>query len=170
MAELSCADDGYLRCLRHAFHFQIGGFSTSSVLNQSHSSDQWSYYQAKGIKSYLYQMQIEKMELELQGFSKPGTKDIQDIYRKKMSDYKSRVAKYEEEKAEIERTARQLETMRDAAQRHSKSFGVAVIYLQIAILPSSIADLLKQKLVWYGGLFTGAVGMLYFADGFLVFI
>lgn len=43
--------------------FKGGGFSTRSVLSQSQASDQWAYYQAKGIKSYLYEMQKEKLEL-----------------------------------------------------------------------------------------------------------
>jgi len=30
--------------------------------------------------------------------------------------------------------------------------------------------LLKKKMVWYGGLATGLVGLVYFADGFLVFL
>jgi hypothetical protein len=47
---------------------------------------------------------------------------------------------------------------------------MAIIFLQIAILLSSIAGLLKKKLVWYCGLVTGVIGMFYFLDGFLLFL
>jgi len=47
---------------------------------------------------------------------------------------------------------------------------MAVIYLQIAILLSSIAGLLKKKVVWLTGTIAGLVGVIYFADGFLVFL
>ncbi|HUW51346.1 MAG TPA: DUF4337 family protein [Sulfuricella sp.] len=44
--------------------FKGGGFSTRSVMSQSQASDQWAYYQAKSIKSYLYQMQADKLAIE----------------------------------------------------------------------------------------------------------
>lgn len=150
--------------------FKGGGFSTRSVMSQSQASDQWAYFQAKGIKAYLYQMQAEKLEIELLGLPKSTSGEVLTAYRDKIADYKKHVAKYENEKAEIEVKAQQLEGVRDESQLHSKAFGVAVIYLQIAILLSSIAGLLKKKLVWYGGLATGVIGLVYFADGFLVFL
>jgi hypothetical protein len=45
--------------------FKGGGFSTQSVLNQSHAANQFSYYQAKSIKAYLYELQKDEWELEL---------------------------------------------------------------------------------------------------------
>jgi hypothetical protein len=47
---------------------------------------------------------------------------------------------------------------------------MAIIFLQIAILLSSISGLLKKKLVWYGGLATGVIGLFFFVDGFLVIL
>jgi len=43
---------------------------------------------------------------------------------------------------------------------------VAVIWLQIAILLSSIAALLKKKPLWLIGLAAGIVGLVYFGNGF----
>jgi hypothetical protein len=45
-----------------------------------------------------------------------------------------------------------------------------VIFFQIAILLSSIAALMKKKPVWVLGLITGAIGIVYFANGFWLFI
>jgi hypothetical protein len=45
-----------------------------------------------------------------------------------------------------------------------------VIFLQIAILLSSIAALMKKKPVWVLGLITGAFGVVYFLNGFFLFI
>jgi predicted Na+-dependent transporter len=47
---------------------------------------------------------------------------------------------------------------------------MAVIFLQIAILLSSIAPLMKGKPVWLLGLITGAFGIVYFVNGFWLFI
>lgn len=150
--------------------FKGGGFSTRSVMSQSQASDQWAYFQSKGIKAYMYQMQLDRLEVELRGMQKSASKEMRDGYSHMIDDYKKRVEKYEKEKAEIETKARELEKIRDESQLHSKAFGMAVIYLQIAILLSSIAGLLKKKPVWYGGLATGVVGLVYFADGFMVFL
>ena len=150
--------------------FKGGGFSTRSVMSQSQASDQWAYFQAKGVKAYLYQLQAEKLEMELLGLSKPAPKEVVAAYKEKIAAYKKTVDKYEKEKSEIQEKAKQLEGIRDESQVHSQAFGVAVIYLQIAILLSSIAGLLKKKMVWYGGIATGLVGLVYFADGFLVFL
>ena len=46
---------------------------------------------------------------------------------------------------------------------------MAVIFLQIAILLSSVSALMKMRAVWYGGLAIGAVGLVYFANGFYLF-
>jgi hypothetical protein len=54
--------------------FKGGGFSTRSVMSQSQASDQWAYFQAKGIKSYLYELQTEKLEMELLALQKSGSR------------------------------------------------------------------------------------------------
>ena len=60
-------------------------------MHQSQPSDQWAHYQAKSIKSYLYQMQIEKLELELHGYARSGAKATVDEYKLRVADYRKRV-------------------------------------------------------------------------------
>lgn len=148
--------------------FKGGGYSTKSVMSQSQASDQWAYFQSKGIKEYLYTMQKEKLELELLGLPNNASSDLTNAYKEKIAAYKEKIEKYEKERVEIEQKAKDLESARDEAQQHSKAFGMAVIFLQISILLSSIAGLLKKKVVWYLSLITGLMGILYFTDGFLV--
>jgi DNA-binding transcriptional regulator of glucitol operon len=150
--------------------FKGGGYSTRSMMSQAQASDQWAFFQAKSIKSYLYLMQKENLELKLQEFPKGTAKEKVNNYQEKIADYKKKVEKYEQEKSEIQEKAKQLESVRDEAQKHSQAFGMAIIFLQISILLSSIAALLKKKLVWYAGLVTGAVGLFYFVNGFLLFV
>jgi hypothetical protein len=47
---------------------------------------------------------------------------------------------------------------------------MAVIFLQISILISSIAALIKRKYLWEIGIAVGAVGLVYFLNGFLLFL
>lgn len=150
--------------------FKAGGYSTRSVMSQTQASDQWAYYQSKSIKGYLYEMSREKLELELKSSRGKGQRGSSAEYEKMIADYGRRIAKYDVEKGQIQAEARRFEHVRDDAQRHGQAFGIAVIFLQIAILLSSIAALLKQKLVWFLGLGVGIVGIVSFVNGFLLFM
>ncbi len=147
--------------------FKGGGFSTRAVLSQTQASDQWAYFQAKSIKSYLYEMQKEELELVLKTMDSKASTSLSQQYREKIATYDSKIKRYNEEKALIEKDAKKYESIKEDAVKHSQSFGVAVIFLQIAILLSSIAALMKIKYVWICGLATGAAGVVYFANGFL---
>lgn len=123
--------------------FKGGGYSTRSVMSQTQASDQWAYFQAKSIKSYVYEMQRDKLELELKAGAGRFTQTVQAEYNKLLAEYSAKIAKYDLEKTEIQKEAKRFEEVRNDAQRHAQIFGIAVIYLQIAILLSSIAALLK---------------------------
>jgi hypothetical protein len=150
--------------------FKGGGYSTRSVLSQTLASDQWAFFQAKSIKSYIYEMQKDKFELELKALGAKSPNGVQEDYQKKIDDYGKKIAKYEGEKTQIMKDARKYEAIRDDAQKHSQAFGIAVIFLQIAILLSSIAALIKKKPVWVLGLAIGVVGIFYFVNGFMLFL
>jgi len=146
-----------------------GGYATRSVMAQAQASDQWAYYQAKSIKGYVYDLQREKFIMDL-NVLKPGlSSELAAEYKSKIENYNQKVNKYEDEKAEIMKKARELEMSRDDTQKHSGALGVAAMFLQIAILLSSIAALMKQKFFWYLGMVSGVVGMAYFFNGFYLF-
>jgi DNA repair exonuclease SbcCD ATPase subunit len=146
-----------------------GGFSTRSVMSQAQASDQWSYYQSKSIKGYVYELQREKFEMDLKT-NKGMSRALADDYEKRIAAYKEKIDRYEKEKEEIKKKAEDLEKRRDDAQIHSGAFGLAAMFLQIAILLSSIAALMKKKLFWFIGMGAGAFGLVYFFNGFFLFL
>ncbi|GGP24165.1 DUF4337 domain-containing protein [Silvimonas iriomotensis] len=146
--------------------FKGGGYSTRSVISQAQASDQWAYYQAKGVKLNLYQVQRDNLALQRDAL--PTDSKAATAYASRIADYDAKVKQYSEEKDNIQASARALEAQRDDAQRHGKPFGLAVIFLQVAILVSSIAGLFKRKALWLTALPIGLVGVLYFLDGFFV--
>jgi hypothetical protein len=150
--------------------------STSAIMYQAQATNQWSYYQAKAIKGYLYEVQKEMVELEARdqapdkaGNSGEGSATSRESLGERAARYDKKIAGYAEDKALIQREAKRLESLRDDARRHGATFSSAVVLLQIAILLSSIAALLKKKPLWYLGMAVGAAGIFYFADGFLLF-
>ncbi len=148
--------------------FKGGGYSTRSVLSQAQASDQWAFFQAKSIKENLYQLQLERVQLEATlDANAPAAKAA--AYKDAIGSYAKKVEKYAKEKADIQQKALDWEKQRDDAKTHGDPFGFAVILLQISILISSISALLKRKLLWYLALPVGLFGIVFFADGFLLF-
>lgn len=150
--------------------FKGANFSSRSMLAQAQASDQWAFFQAKSIKGYLYELQKEKLQIELKATASKLPKSSVEEYENNIDLYSKKISKYNEEKAKIETDARKLETLRDSTQKHSQAFGMAVIFLQIAILLSSISALMKKKMVWILGLATGIFGIVSFVNGFLLFL
>lgn len=150
--------------------FKGGGYSTRSVLRQNQASDQWNFYQAKSLKGNLYEIEQARLAREIKAAesSKTGAGLIEDL-RKALADADARVARYNQEKEGIQKEARKLEAERDDATRHGAPFGMATIYLQLGIILSSIAALMKKQPVYWAGLALGLVGLVYFVNGFFLF-
>ena len=144
-----------------------GSFSTRSVLSQAQASNQWAYYQAKSLKSYLYEIRKQEIEAEIAANVGRWPPETAAIYRSLSSDYSAQMARYAAEKDTIQAEARRLEIVRDDAQRHARIFSEAVIFLQIGILLSSVAALMRKKPLWIIGSLSGAVGLYHFAMGFI---
>ena len=111
-------------------------------------------------------MELQKELLVLQSHSK---EDVSK-YDVRIEKYEADIKRYEEEKATIKGKAEAFEKSRDDCQVHGAQFSFAVILLQVTILLSSIAGLLKKKPVWYLSLVIGVVGIVFFMDGFFLFL
>lgn len=152
--------------------FKGGGYSTRSLMNQQKASDQWAYYEAKSIKSYLFDMQKENLELQYDAMKRDKSvpKEKFDDYDKRINTYKDKLKKYDKDKADISKEAKNFEIIRDESKKHSEIFGIAVIFLQVSIVFSSIAALTKKKFVWYCSMIVAVFGVFYFIDGFFLFM
>ena len=145
--------------------FKGGGYSTQSVINQALSSDQWAFYQAKSTKQHLYELQVD--QLQLQAAALAPNNPAQPAFEHKIADYKQQITRYSNEKKELQDKAKSYEQLRDDAKLRGKPFGMAVIFLQVAILLNSIAGLMKAQRVWWTAIPVGLAGLAFFANGFL---
>ena len=121
-----------------------GQHINEAMINQIKASDQWGYYQAKGIKAGVLSA---KMEL-LKAAGQPPNPDDQ-----------KKAEKYTSEQDEIVKQAGEKET--DSAEhleKHEK-LAFSVTLFQIAIAISAIAVLTKKRRFWYVGLLFGLVGI-----------
>jgi len=144
-----------------------GNHSGKSTMSQIKASDLWAQYQSKSIKEYLYEIQIDNLHTQLLN-TQPGP--VYDTIKKNLNNYEQNIVKYGKDKEQISADAKKLEAVRDDSSKHGRAFGVAVLFLQISILLSSIAALIKKKPLWYISMLPGIIGIIYFINGFLLFL
>lgn len=133
-----------------------GGNASKGILAQSQASDGWSYYQAKSIKQSMYKMQLEALEVDPPADLDPTRLNV---LKEK---YQQTIDRYENEQLEIKKEANQKEAARDHFLALNRGFAGALTYLQIAILLTSLAGLMKQIYFWYAGIAVGAFGIFNF--------
>lgn len=126
-----------------------GGYSSSTMASlneatyyQTQASDQWAFFQSKSIKQSI-------TEDELLQAQRAGEE-------KAVESLKSKIARYDKEKAEISEKAKGFEQKRDdyrAASIRSSAkddkMGLSVSLFQIAIAVGSICLVIKKKSSWY---------------------
>jgi hypothetical protein len=151
--------------------FKGGGYGSKALLNQTNAANQWSYYQSKSIKGYIFENQRDNLELQKDIVSKSANAQAEIVkYQAKIDNYDKKLKQYEEDKTTIKAKAEAFEKDRDECQKHASKFGIAVIFLQVSILLSSIAGVMKKRLVWYLSLIVGVVGIFFFFEGFFLFL
>jgi hypothetical protein len=147
----------------------VGKYSSRTILSQAQETDQWSYYQAKSIKSYLYEVQKQNMELEILAGQGKMKADAADRYLKVVRDYDAKIKRYDQEKEEIKTKAEKLTREKEEAQHRAGNYGYGLIFLQIAIMLSSIAVLTKKKPLFYFGLASVSGWLFFFLDAIWLF-
>ena len=144
-----------------AFATQKGaGFSSATIkqlneatFNQALASDQWSFFQAKGLKQSLYERDLEKA-----GKGSAPSADSALI---------AKVRKYDTEKKDISSQAKAFEDKRDQARigsTHSadlaRQMGLATTLFQIAIALGGVCMVVKKKSLWFASMVPGAAAAL----------
>jgi hypothetical protein len=123
---------------------------TEAARLQAEASDQWAYYQAKGVKASVQ----EGMRTTWLAAGKPVPAHVEET-----------IQRYNTEQKEIERSAREKEKDRDdrskiadgLLERHHR-FANSVAILQVSIALAAVAALTRMKWMWMGSVGAGAIG------------
>lgn len=119
-----------------------GHHSNEALISQIRASDQWAFYQAKGIKA-----EIKTLELML---AKGTAIDVE---------------KYKNEQTEIKKLAEEYQADSKIHLDKHVVLSRAVTLFQISIAISAIAILTKRKLFWWSSIVTALGGLLFFLIG-----
>jgi len=132
---------------------------TEATRLQVEASDQWTYYQAKGIKA---------------ATAEAARTSWLAIAKDPPADYAEKVERYGKEQAEIQNKARELEKRRDEKSteadhllHHHHRYANAVALFQVSIALGAVAALTKNRAVWFGSLLLGLAATVIFATTLL---
>jgi len=133
---------------------------TESTRLQAQASDQWTYYQAKGVKAAV--QEATKVTWEAAGKAVPEKLPAQ-------------IARYSEEQTEIMKVAQEKEKERDdksseadlLLHQHHR-FANTVALFQVSIALGALAALTRSRPLWWGSMVLGASGILLCGLAFLL--
>lgn len=135
----------------------------SAIFFQAQASDQWSFYQAKKIKLH---MSVNQQHLiALFNAPKAEVKRLDSLALK----YKSQVGEIKRKALTFEQNRDRMNALSDKALGHHHAFALSVVCFQISIVLSSMAVMLRRNLLWYISMGLGSIGVVAFANGFLMF-
>ncbi len=120
-----------------------GHYANEAMIEQLQASDQWAYYQAKGIKAVVLESKTDMLK-----------------QMGKLSDNKDeeKVGKYKEEQKEIEKTAHEKESRSTEFLVLHNKLAKGVTVFQVAIAICAISALTRRKWLWYGSIILGITG------------
>jgi Domain of unknown function (DUF4337) len=125
---------------------------TEEIVLQNKVTDQWAFYQAKNIRRH-------NDELFADLTSVIASKDA-EAAGKLREKYTAEAERYRDEQKELDAKARELEQETELARRKADRFDLGEVFLEIALVITSITLLSGRRLFWHLGLFLGAAGVL----------
>ena len=118
-----------------------GHYSNEALIQQIKASDQWAYYQSKGIKAEIASMNPQKDS--------------------------GAVLKYKNEQKLIKENADSFEKKSESFLEQHIILARSVTLFQIAIAISAIAILTRRKQLWYIAMLLGATGVFFFISNYI---
>jgi hypothetical protein len=125
---------------------QAGHHANEAVIDQIRAADQWTFYQAKGIKAEIAEFSINQVK---------SLGKVPDSFAVR------KLAQYRSDQATISKSARELEQSASHHLQIHMIISKAVTIFQIAIALSAISILVRNKLLWIASMML-SVGGIYF--------
>ncbi len=130
-----------------------GEHANEGMVSEIRAANQWSYYQAKGIKSGLLGSKMELFEALGHPVAQADTEKL---------------AEYSRQQKEIREEAEKHEKTAEAHMRTHVILARSVTFFQIAISVAAISILTKRRMFWALSILFGALGIASLLDGLLI--
>ncbi len=133
---------------------------TEEVLLQAKSSDQWAYYQAKNIREH-----EDELFGDLASVAASNDAGAMAKFREKSEQEAER---YKHDKGEIQDEARKLEAEVATERSRADRYDLAEVFLEIALVVTSITLLSGRRIFWHLGIVLAVVGVVVAVMGAMV--
>ena len=133
---------------------------TEEMLLQTQVSDRWAYYQAKNIRMHEDDVMADLASVMV-------TTDTQKAAQVR-DKYKTEADRYRTDKNDIEAEARKLEKETAVESRRSDRFDLSEVFLEIALVVTSITLLSGRRIFWYSGIVFSTIGVVVALTSLLV--
>ena len=143
----------FLAALAAVAAMLAGHHSNEAMIDQLRASDQWGYYQAKGVKSAVLASRLEL----LQALGKPVAEE-----------QKQKLAEYKKEQEEISERAKEKEAESAKHLSTHQILARAVTFFQVAIAIGAIAVLSRRRSFFHVSLLFGFCGLGFFIAAFVI--
>ncbi len=124
---------------------------TEEIILQNKTTDQWAYYQAKNLR----RNNLEALNDVLAALEGKNEKAEQVQKR-----FESDIERYRDEQKEIQKEAHDLETELRLETRRADRFDLGEVFLEIALVVTSITLLTGRKLYWFIGMVFAVAGIV----------
>ncbi len=133
---------------------------TEELLLQNRSTDRWAQYQAKSIRRHSYAVFGDLLAVaavrDAEAAAKLGEK------------FKREAERYREDQKELDAEARTLEAETEGVSRRADRFDLAEVFLEVALVITSMTLLTHRRAFWFGALVIAAAGLAVAVTGLLV--
>ena len=133
---------------------------------QANSVNTWAYFQSKSTKQQIAEGRRLAIEMQI-AVAENLAPDVRKQLEQKRDEAASSVARYETEKAEIQKKAEDYTTEYDRLNLHDDQFDIAEASLTVSIALYGVTALTQKRwLMWFASVFA-AVGLVMVIAGFL---
>lgn len=133
---------------------------TEETVLQTKANDQWAYYQAKDIR-----LHMDKAIADLESFvSVSNPAKAAQAREANLAE----AEKYKKQTEELQSEAKDLDRETDLASRRANRYDLGEIFLEVALVITSITLLSGRRVFWHAGLVLGVAGMVVASTALLV--
>ena len=133
---------------------------TEEIILQNKVTDEWAFYQAKNIRRHTDELFADLSTVV-------ASKDA-DAVAKLQTKYRAEADRYKEEQKELDKQARETEKETEHTRRKADRFDLGEVFLEIALVVTSITLLSGRRIFWYFGLLMAIAGILVAASTWMV--
>jgi len=133
---------------------------TEEIILQDKVTDQWAYYQAKNIRRHTDEL--------FAGLTTVVASKDAEAVAKLQEKYRAEADRYKDEQKELDKQARETEKETDLTRRKADRFDLGEVFLEIALVVTSITLLSGRRIFWHLGLLMAVAGILVAASTWMV--